>query len=242
MGSLRAAEGALAPIHAPKVRELMPWTSANFVTAPGGVNFAAAAIAELYENLWYRLLGFRPTTEVSVTYPAPGQTRVPATGWERSFRAGSHADGGGAANRIVAVLTYARPYVRPGGPTSVDTALPPGAMTITDTATGDLVPVQDGFPRSVPYGADSGEHMIGIQPASDLTPCTTYRVDVTAALIDADNQPVAPHSWTFRTEGCPDDEPSTTTSSPAPSTTTPGSSTSSVTPPVAVVATPRFTA
>ena len=56
-----------------------------------------------------------------------------------------------------------------------------------------------GWPRSVPYGADAGEHMIGIQPAGDLAPCTWYRAGVTANLVDARNQAVTPMTWDFRT-------------------------------------------
>lgn len=84
-------------------------------------------------------------------------------------------------------------------------------MTITERDTGTVLPNLSGFPRAVPYGADSGERMIGIQPGVDLQPCTWYRVDTTQALLDADARPVTPASWEFRTgldaQGtlCPDD-------------------------------------
>lgn len=208
MSILRGGEALITPVFADDIAANMPWTSSNLTSAPGGVAFAAAAIAPEYEALWGRLLGEQPATEVSVTYPADGQVGVPATGWERSFQPGSAPGGGGAENRIAAALTYSLPYAptATGGP-DVPEQLPPGAMTLTEVATGDQVAAQPGYPRVVPYGADSGAHMIGFQPAEDLQPCTEYRVDVTSALVDAQGEPVEPRSWTFRTGGCCQDPP-----------------------------------
>ncbi|MBI2705510.1 MAG: Ig-like domain-containing protein [Actinobacteria bacterium] len=264
MGLIRTVEGNLAPTYAPQVKAAMPWTSANVVTAPGGVNFGAKAIAAEYEVLWGRLLGNQPPTSVANNYPANGATDVPATGWERTFGPGSYPDRGGARNRIFASLSYARPYIPTTGDqtTVISNELPAGAMTLTNEDTGAPVPVMAGYPKSVPYGSDAGEHSIDIQPASNLDPCTNYRVDVTASLLDARQLPVTPMQWSFRTDGCV--QPSTTTSSApsttstaASSTTTPGSSspssTAAVSPtnattdpsqPVAaqpVTAVPRFT-
>ena len=228
---IRDVEGVLAPIHGPLVEAAMPWTSDNYVTAPGGVDFAATAIAALYENLWGQLLGEQPATEVSITYPADGQTDIPSSGWVANFGPGSHPDRGPATNRIAAVLSYSRPYVASAADTTTDIPqqLPDGAMTLTDTETGLPVPLMGGYPKSVPYGADAGEHMIAIQPAGDLAACTTYEVAVTAALLDADLEPVTPMSWRFTTDGaCPPPTTSTTTTSTTsvPSSTTTSSTTS----------------
>jgi hypothetical protein len=208
----------------------MPWTSANCVTAPGGVDFGAVAIAGLYENLWGRLLGDQPATKVSITYPADGQTEIPSTGWVANFGPGSHPNRGPATNRIAAVLTYSRPYVASASDptTHIPQELPAGAMTLTDTGTGQPVALMAGYPKSVPYGADAGEHMIAIQPAGDLTVCTTYEVAVTDALVDADLEPVTPMSWRFTTDGCPPPSSSTTTTSTS-TTSTSTTSTSTTT-------------
>ena len=81
-------------------------------------------------------------------------------------------------------------------------------MTITDLATGEPVPLKDGYPRSVPYGSSAGEHVVDVQPAGNLTECTTYRVDVGVGspVVDSRQQPITAFSWTFRTE-CGDDVP-----------------------------------
>lgn len=184
------------------IQAAMPWMSANMVTAPGGVDFAATAIAGYWESLWGRLLGDRPPTRVSITYPAPGQTDLPATGWERdSFQPGSSRGRGGARQRITAVLTSTPTYRVPGGD-PVQNELADGTMTITDRLTGQEVPVKAGFPRLVPYGADAGEHLIDVQPASDLGPCRWFdvAVGVRTPLLDRDGTTVTPHRWSFRTE------------------------------------------
>lgn len=214
----------------------MPWMAANLVTAPGGVDFAATAIAGYWESLWGRLTGDQPPTRVSITYPAPDQTGIPATGWDRdSFRPGSDRDGGGARNRIAAALTSARPYTGASGGLAVSDQFSAAAMSITDLSTGAAVPVKDGFPRSVPYGSSDGEHLIDVQPAEDLAECTWYRVDVSVGepLLDARGEPVEAYSWQFRTE-CDDDpsEETTTTVAEVTTTTEPGTpTTDTVAPP-----------
>lgn len=207
--------------HLAQVEAAMPWMSANLVTAPGGVDFAATAIAGYWSSLWGRLEGAQPATSVSITYPAPGQRGIPATGWDRAeFLPGSARGRGGAQTRITAVLTSARPYVPGSGGPAVSQELPAGGMTITDVATGAPVALKSGFPRSVPYGNDAGEHVIDVQPAADLDACTTYRVDVgvDSPVLDARGVAIEPYSWTFTTR-CADDaapSPTSPTSVPTP--------------------------
>lgn len=183
----------------PGVRAEMPWMAHNLVDAPGGVAYAARAIAGQWESTWGHLRGDRPPTGVSATYPADGQRRIPAGGWVRTYQPGSHPGRGGARTRIAASLTWSLPYVPPGGGPSVPAELPAGAMAITTVDGAEPVPLMAGYPRAVPYGPDAGEHTIDVQPAADLAPCTWYRVDVTSTLLDAAGEPVVPHSWTFRT-------------------------------------------
>jgi len=197
MGVVHQAEAGWAPVHIDALHEAMPWTSHNLVTAPGGVDFAATAIAGTWNSMWGRLLGSQPTTSVSITYPADGERRVPATGWNRDHQPGSARGRGGARTRVAAVLTYARPYDGSAGTVSSD--LPAGSMTLVERDTSEAVPLMAGWPRSVPYGPDAGEHMVGIQPANDLKPCTWYRAGVTSNLVDARNLPATPMTWDFRT-------------------------------------------
>lgn len=198
----RNADRSLAATYHDLITANMPWTSSHIVTAPGGIRFAARAIAAAWDDLWLRMLGTPVATTVGTTYPAAGQVEVPTTGWDRAdFLPGSRVGGGGAASRIMAVLSQPLPYVgSPGGPPA---PLPSSAMTLTEVVSGDPVPAHPGFPRVVPYGPDSGAHSVGFQPADDLLPCTEYRVDVTADLLDADGDAVTPTSWTFTTAGCP---------------------------------------
>lgn len=198
--------------HIDAVHDAMPWTSHNLVTAPGGVDFAAVAIAAAWDTLWAHLQGQDPATTVSITYPAADQRRIPAGGWERTFQPGSARGRGGARNRITAVLSYAAAFRGPNnGFQPVSDQLPAGAMALTPSAGGDPVPVAAGYPKVVPYGADAGAHLVDLQPAEDLAPCTWYTASVTAALLDGRGQGVTPHSWQFRTgtdaDGgrCPDD-------------------------------------
>jgi hypothetical protein len=158
------------------------------------------------EKLWARLLGQARPTTVSISAPYPGQLNVPPAGWDRaSFSPG--AKGGGADNRIVVALSDAVPFQALAGASGPNEPIASGAMTLAQVGPGDAetpVALRDGYPRSVPYGADAGEHLVDIQPAANLTPCTTYRVRTTAALVDADHQPVTPYSWTFKTAGAND--------------------------------------
>jgi len=201
----RNAEANLARQYRANIVRHMPWTSAHVYTAPGGVRFAAVAIAAAMDDLWERMRDESHTTEVSITYPADGQTGVPATGWDReSFQAGSAPDRGGALNRITAVLDASLPYAPTRGAGDIDEQLPAGAMTLTEVG-GDPVALRASYPRQVPYGAESGEHVIDLQPDGNLDECTEYRVDVTSELLDEDGAPVEPYSWTFTTDGdaCP---------------------------------------
>ncbi|MCB0977645.1 MAG: carboxypeptidase regulatory-like domain-containing protein [Acidimicrobiales bacterium] len=196
------AENSWVATYLADIEAAMPWMSANMVTAPGGVDFASTAIAGYWEYLWGRLTGDVPATRVSITYPAPGQTDIPATGWDRaSFQPGSSRGRGGARTRVTAVLTSAMPYQHVGGP-AVTNEQPAGSMTIRDRQTGALVPLRSGYPRAVPYGADSGEHVIDVQPDTNLQPCRWYDVSlsVDAPLFDSRGLPVTPHEWAFRTE------------------------------------------
>lgn len=195
---LHAVEAQWATQHLDGVMTAMPWMSAHMVDGPGGVEWAARSIAGQWESLWTQLLGATVPTEVSNTYPASQERGVPATGWTRRPLPGSSRGRGGARTRIAASLTYSTPYRAPGGP-GVSQTLPTGAMTLTVRDTGAVVPTMSGFPQSVPYTADSGEHTISIQPVGDLAPCTWHRVSVTGALLDARGTPVVPYSWTFRT-------------------------------------------
>jgi len=200
LDALRTAEGALAPSYADRLRAAMPWTSANMVTAAGGVDFAGRAIAAYWDDLWRRLLDEPTATRVGATAPFDGQTGVPYTGWARTYQPGSLPSGGGASTRIVAYLSHGLPYVPvAGGPGHVPAELPAAAVRLTERDTGAGVAPLAGYPRIVPYDPDYGEHGVAFQPAADLQPCTWYRVDVGAALLDAAGAPVTPGSWAFQT-------------------------------------------
>ncbi|MCB1030291.1 MAG: DUF4214 domain-containing protein [Acidimicrobiales bacterium] len=197
MSVVMSAESQWAPQHISAVRQEMAWMAHNMVTAPGGVKFASRAIAAAFEAMWGRMLGTQPPTVVSNVYPAEGQRRLPTTGWDRSMQPGSAQGRGGARTRIAGVLSYSRPYVGSAG--TVASELPVGSMILEERDTNEVVAGRTGWPRSVPYGPDSGERMIGLQPSSDLKACTWYRVSVTSSLVDARNQSVTPRSWEFRT-------------------------------------------
>ena len=195
---IHSVEAQWAPVHIAALRRAMPYLSANLITEPGGIDYAATAIAAVWESMWGRLLGSQPRTEVAVTYPADGARRVPATGWVRTYQPGSARNRGGARTRITATFTSAMPYQVPGGP-GVSSQLPAGSTTLVERDTGTAIPQLPGYPRMAPYGPDAGEHTIAIQPAQDLKPCTWYRVGITENLVDHRRLPVAPTTWSFRT-------------------------------------------
>ncbi|MEZ5177208.1 MAG: Ig-like domain-containing protein [Acidimicrobiales bacterium] len=195
---IHSVEAQWAPVHIAALRAAMPYLSANLITEPGGIEYAATAIAGVWESMWGHLLGQQPRTEVAVSYPADGARRVPATGWVRTYLPGSNRNRGGARTRITATFTSAMPYRVPGGP-GVSSQLPAGSTTLVERDTGVAIPQLNGYPRMAPYGPDAGEHTIAIQPAQDLKPCTWYRVGITENLVDHRRIPVVPATWTFRT-------------------------------------------
>jgi len=239
----RADLVAGSPRYRDAIREHMPWTSANVVTAPGGIRFAARAIAAVYTTLWARLGGGSPPTAVSVTAPAAGALDVPASGWSHPMRPGAWPESIGARNRIAAVLSSGLPFVVPGSPpgSHIAAALPAGAAVLTERDTGRAVPQQEGYPRIVPYDPDRGGHFVGVQPAADLLPCTWYRASTTDRLRDATGRAVTPTAWTFRTDGCPP-APGAPGAAPDPGASPSGRAGSgSTTVAVPVPATPAFT-
>jgi len=230
IGVAQDVEQGWVPKHLPGVLRNMPWMAQNLVDGPGGVRYAATAIAAQWDHQWDRLLGRAGATTVSAHHPASEERAVPATGWVRdSYLPGSTPGRGGAKTRIALSLTDALPFGRAGGPAE-STRLPDGSIVLTVDGSSDPLPLLDGYPKAVPYGAGRGTHTAAIQPAVDLEACTWYRVSTTEALVDADGRPVTPTSWRFRTgtaagERCADDPaPPPTTGLPT-TTTVPTSAT-----------------
>jgi hypothetical protein len=248
LDELRGLLVAGSPAYRDAVHANMPWTSANVVSAAGGIRFTATAVAALYDSLWARLQGTAPPTRVAVTAPADGALDVPATGWVREYRPGAWPNTGGASTRIAAAVSWGLPFVAPGAPagTHVDARLPAGAAGLTERDSGRVVPLQPDYPRIVPYDPDYGGHLIALQPAGDLAPCTWYTATTTDRLRDAEDRAVVPARWTFRTDGCPPDP----SSPPAPPGPTPSVAVAAaavppapgpVPTPTPVRATPRYT-
>lgn len=198
----RAAEAGWAPTHIAALKRVMPWTSAHLLNAAGGVEFAAAAIAGSYENLWGKLIDAVPPTRVTATAPFDGQVNVPATGWSGSYSPGSNPGNHGGITRIAAALSNALPYHAQANQGGQPSELPADALRLRDLETSTLVPAASGYPRIVPYNPEAGEHVIAFQPAGDLAPCRWYQVETTTALVDSRQQPVTPASWRFQTSGC----------------------------------------
>jgi hypothetical protein len=198
----RGAEAIWTPNHIEPLERAMPWTSAHLIQAPGGIDFAADAIAAYYETLWGALLGDVPPTRIAATAPFDGQVNVPATGWTGGYSAGSSPGNHGALTRIAAALSSALPYRPLAGQGSLPNGLPADTLRLRDEETGELVAPAGGYPRIVPYNPEAGEHMIAFQPAGDLAPCRWYRVETTATLVDSRQLPVTPATWRFQTSGC----------------------------------------
>ncbi len=124
--------------HLAALERAMPWTTAHVTSSAGGVDFAARAIAGYYDGLWARVLGVPHRTRVSAVAPAPGLTRVPATGWTGSYSPGSNAGNTGGLTRIAAALTSALPFNAIAGGGSVPAELPADSFRLRVAATGAL--------------------------------------------------------------------------------------------------------
>ena len=102
-----ALERAVAPEEGPRIQNKdMPRSAATFVTAPGGVDFSARAIAGYYDALWRKLVA--PATaipKVVATYPPDGARGVPVV-WQPAKTAPGPATGGGEL-RVWAALGHA---------------------------------------------------------------------------------------------------------------------------------------
>ena len=187
-----AAERAAAAIDYLRVKQTMPWTSAHMYDESGGVRHVATAAAGYYEALWRKLTtDAHPLPRVAAVHPARGETGVP---YDWSARRTSPGPlGGGAENRIIAVLSNSIEPV----------ALPQDAFELVDTVTGEEVPQLEGWPRSGPYHYSEGTHSMMLYPAVDLVPCRWYQAVVTRSVRDhAGAKLRRPYKWRFRTRGC----------------------------------------
>ena len=198
----RSIEAYWAPLHIDPLERAMPWTSAHVVSAAGGVDFAARAIAGYYERIWGELLGDVAPTRVTATAPFDGQINVPAVGWTGSYAPGSNPGNSGGLTRIAAALSSALPFHAQAGQGSQPSELSQDALRLRDLETGQLVAPAGGYPRIVPYNPEAGEHVVAFQPANDLEPCHLYEVDTTDALVDWRGRAVTPAAWRFQTSGC----------------------------------------
>jgi hypothetical protein len=183
-----AAERAVAPEEGPRVMRDMPWSSANFVTAPGGVEFSAQAIAGYYRTLWRKLTeDEHPAPEVVAIHPADGAVDVP-TQWQPAKTSPGPASGGGDL-RVWAALGSA---VEPSSVT-------PDSFKLLD-ANGEPVPPRPGFPRPGPWGAEGGTHSLLFYPDGNLEPCGEYTAVLTTGLLDLAGAALeAERRWSFRT-------------------------------------------
>lgn len=198
----RAVETGWSAPHIVPLERAMPWTSTHMVTAAGGIDFASRAIAGYYESLWGKLLGDTPPTWVAALAPYDGQTNVPATGWTGNYFPGSNDGNSGGLTRIAAALSSALPFHALAGQGGLPSQLPLNAIQLRDVETGQFVAPAAGYPRIVPYNPEAGEHVVAFQPAGDLAPCRWYEIEVTEALLDANDRPVTPASARFQTSGC----------------------------------------
>ena len=138
-------------------------------------------------------------TEVSITYPADGQTPHPGVGVGRARTARLAPGRGGARTRIAASLTYSLPYRVPAQPPVATTQLPAGAMMLTERDSGDAGPDHGGVPAGRPLRrrrrrAHHRHPAGGRPPAVHLVPGRGHR--------EPDRRrwrAVTPYSWTFRT-------------------------------------------
>jgi hypothetical protein len=181
-------ERAVAAQEGPRVKRDMPWSAANFVTAPGGVEFTAGAIAGYYEALWRKLTSdSHPDPRVVAIYPAKGAADVPVD-WLPARTSPGPASGGGD-RRIWAALGNAVE------PETVNAS----TFKLLDSDGAPVAPLA-GFPRPGPWGPDGGTHSILFYPAADLEPCRQYTAVITTGLRDLDGASLASdYHWSFRT-------------------------------------------
>jgi hypothetical protein len=198
----RTVESIWAPRHIDALERAMPWTSTHMVSAAGGVDFAARAIAGYFDSIWARLRGTSTRTRVTAVAPYAGQTNVPATGWTGTYAPGSNAGNSSGLTRIAVALSSAMPYRPQAGGGALPAELPLKAVQLRNLDSGTLVPPRSGYPRIVPYNPEAGEHVVAFEPSGDLQPCTWYQVEVTRELVDAQQRSVTPARSRFRTSGC----------------------------------------
>jgi len=192
-GAVTAIQGAqrVSALEADSVRRDMPHSSAHMHDESGGVEYTAKAIAPYYEALWAKLGGERPRPRVAAVHPEPGEQGVSYV--FQPPRTSPGPRGGGAANRIVAVLSNA-----------VDPASVSGAGFLLRDQRGRRVALLAGTPRPGPYHAGDGTHSILLHPAADLQPCATYTAVLTTRLRDLAGRSLPrSSSWSFRTRAAP---------------------------------------
>ncbi len=228
-----AAERAGGAADAPRVREQMPWSSANFPTESGGVFDTAEGVAGYYEAIWKKLKGQAPPPEVVSIHPEDREKDVPFQFHPAKTSPGP--DTGGGELRIIAVLSNAVD-TESVTPENFQLIGPDGARVKTErghvvsshsrgrrpaahpdaephTAGSAAVPPLEGFPRPGPYGNGDGTHTIMFYPAEDLQPCSQYTALATTGLHDwaeikgnEGKHLTEDVSWTFTTRSA-DGEP-----------------------------------
>jgi hypothetical protein len=167
-----AGERAAIAADYARVKTTMPWTSAHMHDAPGGVEDTARSIAGYYEMLWRKLTGAgHPPPRVAGVQPEDGEQGV-TTEFSPALT-GPGPNGGGAEQRIVAVLASA-----------VDPATVTPSNFRLYGENGFQVKPLAGFPRPGPYGAGDGTHSLMFHPARDLTPCRRYTAVLTRGIRD----------------------------------------------------------
>lgn len=153
----------------------------------GGVEYTAKGIAGYYEALWKKLSGRRASPHVAAVHPDLGERGAPSLAQPPRTAPGPNV--GGAANRIVAVLSNA---VDPASVT-------PQSFRLLDER-GRSVPALEGTPRAGPYHTEDGTHSVLWHPAADLEPCTRYTAELTRGVRDLSGNRLADRTtWAFRT-------------------------------------------
>lgn len=156
-----------------RIRLQMPWASAHYYTAAGGVADSGYMVAGLYRHLWAKLLGEPLPIAIVGTHPRHGAVDVPV--------------GRDAAGLSIRAFTGQ-------SPTEVSVELP-GTLCLYDEQGRRI----EGEVRSGIYDPEYG-HVLAFTPAADLDPDTRYTVVVTRQLRDhLDQVPRNAHSWSFVT-------------------------------------------